>query len=44
MLQEHYTITTDWDGTQFSGIDIEWRDDMASHRVEIYQMISFEPD
>ena len=24
VLQEHYTITTDWEGAKFSGIDIEW--------------------
>ena len=23
-LEEHYTITTDWDGEKFAGIDIEW--------------------
>eukprot|EP00804_Cyclotella_cryptica_P018739 CCRYP_007223-RA/>CCRYP_007223-RA protein AED:0.40 eAED:0.40 QI:0/0/0/1/0/0/2/0/269 len=23
-LQEHYTVTTDWTGTKFAGIDIRW--------------------
>ena len=23
-LQEHYTVTTDWSGTKFAGIDIAW--------------------
>ena len=24
VLEEHYTITTDWEGGKFAGIDIEW--------------------
>ena len=23
-LQEHYIVTTDWEGKKYSGIDIEW--------------------
>jgi hypothetical protein len=23
-LQQHYTVTTDWTGTKFAGIDIKW--------------------
>ena len=24
VLEEHYTITTDWKGETFAGIDLEW--------------------
>ena len=23
-LQEHYTVTTDWEGKKYAGIDLEW--------------------
>eukprot|EP00804_Cyclotella_cryptica_P024876 CCRYP_011785-RA/>CCRYP_011785-RA protein AED:0.40 eAED:0.40 QI:0/0/0/1/1/1/2/0/342 len=39
-LQQHYTITTDWTGTKFSGIDIKWDYNKRTCRLTMDTYIS----
>ena len=38
-LQEHYTVTTDWEGKKYSGIDLEWNYKYRTCRITMENYI-----
>jgi hypothetical protein len=40
VLQQHYTVTTDWTGTKFAGIDLAWNYDKRTCRLSMRNYIN----